>query len=288
MLRVCVRAALCSFLPFLLPSQHALGAEEATCLLREGFESGATDFRLKPGTKVVSQDQGAEPHSGRYCLRGNWDPKVTDPVTGMVGSKGAGMDVPLHELGVTTECYVSLWWRLDPGVKFVTENKGQPGAFPGYKLAYLRGTPWDNTVNWVVGQPYGSENWWLVDNVPRENTGYIVRGKTSEEAARPGVWHHVELFLRMNSGPGVKDGVCRLTVDGETVVDRTDAPFMHSTPKEEWGGVGLPSMFGGAFPPLESFGWQLDDLEVWNGVPDRASAAKEGRAAEQAVSPAVR
>jgi len=260
-------------------------AHEPKCVLREGFESGKVAFRLKPGAAVVSREQGALPHRGRWCLRGNWDPKVTDPITTIAGSKGAGMDVPLHGLGVRNECYVSLWWRLDPDVEFVTENRGKPGAFPGYKLAYLMGTPWDNTVNWVVGQPYTIESWWLVDNVPRDNSGYIVRAKTSQEAGRPGLWHHLEFYLKMNSAPKEKDGVFWLRVDDETVIARTDVPYMHSTANQQWGSVGLPCMFGGAFAPAKSFAWQLDDLEIWDGLPptgeaDTGSSASPKRASQ--------
>jgi hypothetical protein len=266
----------------------SVAADEPKCLLREGFEAQGTAYRLKPGAAVVSREQGAEPHSGDRCLRGNWDPKVTDPITGIAGAKGAGMDVELAKVGVRTECYVSLYWRLDPDVKFETENKGQPGAFPGYKLAYIMGTPWDNTVNWVIGQPYTIDSWWLVDNVPKENTGYLVRAKTSAEAGRAGVWHHVEFYLKMNSVPRAPDGACWLRVDGETVFDRTDVPFMHGTANETWGSVGLPCMFGGAFAPAESFGWQLDDLEVWDGVPP-ATQKKETPAPSPATAePATR
>jgi len=40
--------------------------------------------------------------------------------------------------------------------------------------------------------------------------------------------------------------------------------------------MALPSMFGGGTAPRESFGWQLDDLEIWDGLP-----APEGRAASR-------
>ena len=62
------------------------------CLLREGFEGEGTAYRLKPGAVVVSREQGAEPHAGNRCLRGNWDPKVTNPITGIAAVRSRRRD----------------------------------------------------------------------------------------------------------------------------------------------------------------------------------------------------
>ena len=48
--------------------------------------------------------------------------------------------------------------------------------------------------------------------------------------------------------------------------DLREIPFIHTVP-QTWNRMALPSMFGGGTAPLESFGWQLDDLEIWDGLP---------------------
>jgi hypothetical protein len=47
-------------------------------------------------------------------------------------------------------------------------------------------------------------------------------------------------------------------------------------------------MFGGAFAPAESFGWQLDDLEVWDGVPPVAQKKETPAPSAAGPEPATR
>ena len=81
--------------------------------------------------------------------------------------------------------------------------------------------------------------------------------------------HAGKYYLRLNSAPLVRDGIALLKVDGRLYIDLHDVPFIHTVP-QTWNRMALPSMFGGGTPPLESFGWQLDDLEIWDGLPDPA------------------
>jgi hypothetical protein len=60
-------------------------------------------------------------------------------------TKSSGLaDIKLGEPGVKDRMYVSYWWRLDATNKFVAE-------------------PWIKKVNCVVGQAWGPEHWWIVN-----------------------------------------------------------------------------------------------------------------------------
>lgn len=262
-------------------------------VLHEGFEDGKFEdsfpvdkryWKNEGGWRVVSKADGAEPHSGGKCLRGNFCPGVTDSITRLkTTSKGGGANIDLRGLGITDELYMSAWWRLDADVKFECAEKG-PGAFAGYKLNYICGTarPWARSLNWVIGQPYRPDQWWLVDNnpQPQNNSGYHLTVRTDAAAGRPGVWHHLEFYLGLNSAPRKPDGIFIIKVDGKTCVHKKDVPF-RPYEMENFRSTSFPSMFGGAKAPSASFGWQLDDLEIWDGMPTpeqlEAKAGSEGQ-----------
>lgn len=237
----------------------------------EGYEDGACD-RVQPGSSaaVVSREQGVDVYAGRFCLRGNYDPRTTDPITRKkAASKGAGMkNISLSGAGIKDRFYTSYWWRLDPGNEFASD----PPGFGGQKHAYITGSavPWMNKVNCVVGQAWGPKHWWIVNNSP-DPKSLPYHGETynvTPEHAKLGVWHHIEFYLRLNSAPRERDGVALLKIDGKLYIDMRDVPFIH-TVAQTWENMGLPSMFGGAYAPKGSFGWQLDELEIWDGLPPR-------------------
>lgn len=242
--------------------------KDARRLYAEDYEDGKCD-RIQEGSSaaVVSRDDGADVHAGRYCLRGNFDTKTTDPLTRKRGkSRYAGLaDIKLP--GAGRALYVSYWWRLDPDDKFEAEP---PSNFGGQKHAYITGSaePWANKVNYVVGQAWGFEHWWIVNNSPnKESKPFGANARVDAESAKPGVWHRVEFYLRLESAPGKGDGVAILKIDGKLAIDRRDVPFEQGLPQQTWSRMALPSMFGGGTGPKESFGWQLDDLQIWSGLP---------------------
>ena len=249
---------------------------DAKRVYHEDYESGKCD-RIRPDSSaaVVSREDGASVHAGTYCLRGNFDPKTTDPITRkQAATKSSGLaDIELAQAGVKDRMYVSYWWRLDATNKFVAEP---PGNFGGQKHAYITASaePWIKKVNCVVGQAWGRDHWWIVNNSPDPATvRYGGNARVAAEHAELGVWHHIEYYLRLNSVPLERDGVALLKVDGSLYIDLRDVPFIHTVP-QTWHRTALPSMFGGGTAPLESFGWQMDDLEIWDGLPNPASEMK--------------
>lgn len=250
--------------------------KEAKRVYAEDYENGKCE-RIKPNSSaaVVGPDDGAEPHSGKYCLRGNYDPKTTDPITKKKGAtRYAGLaDISLSKAGVKDRMYVSYWWRLDPTNKFVAEP---PSNFGGQKHAFITGSaePWAKKVDYVVGQGWGPDHWWIVNNNPDPTSpSYQANARVAAKHAKLGIWHHVEFYLRMDSAPLKSDGLALLKLDGELYIDKRDVPLTNSVP-QTWNAMALPSMFGGPTSPLESFGWQLDDLEIWDGLPAPGKTAE--------------
>ncbi|MCH5373629.1 MAG: hypothetical protein JJ992_06605, partial [Planctomycetes bacterium] len=142
--------------------------KDAKRVYHEDYESGKCD-RIRPNSSaaVVSQEDGADVHAGKYCLRGNFDPKTTDPITRKrAATKSSGLtDIDLSQAGIKNCMYVTYWWRLDPTNKFMATP---PGNFGGQKHAYITASaePWIKKVNCVVGQAWGPDHWWIVNNSP--------------------------------------------------------------------------------------------------------------------------
>lgn len=229
---------------------------DARRVYHEDYENGKCD-RIRPNSSaaVVGREDGATVHAGKYCLRGNFDPKTTDPITRKQAvTKSSGLaDIELAQAGVKDRMYVSYWWRLDPTNKFVAEP---PGNFGGQKHAYITASaePWIKKVNCVVGQAWGPDHWWIVNNSPDPATvPYGGNALVAGEHSQLGAWHHIEYYLRLNSAPLVRDGIALLKVDGKLYIDLRDVPFIQTAP-QTWNHMALPSMFGGGAAPLESFG----------------------------------
>ncbi|MBW2527124.1 MAG: hypothetical protein JRI23_23280 [Deltaproteobacteria bacterium] len=242
----------------------------ATLVYLEDYEQGSCDrIQSDSSAAVVSAADGADVFAGTYCLRGNFDPDTVDPITGRQGvSRYAGLsDIGLSSVGLTDRMYVSYRWRLDADVQFVPES----GNFGGQKHAYITGSasPWAEKVNYVVGQAWGPDHWWVVNNSPNSLAiSYQDNANVDSAAAALGTWHRVEFYLRLESSPGAADGIAILKIDEALAIDARDVPYLWPGAADQtWGGMALPSMFGGGVDPAASFGWQLDELEIWDGLP---------------------
>jgi hypothetical protein len=216
---------------------------------------------------VVSVADGADVYGGDKCLRGNFRIGYTDPLTGLAApERYSGLDI---DLGEVERFYVSLRYRIDPDAQWVMDDGNDTGL--GYKFFYLMGTPWNNTTNWVLAQLWSNEHWWFGDNQPNDNTGYQEAVDADPAQGELGAWHHIEITAELNSAPGVGDGRFRLRIDGTVVIERDDVPFQTSTAQKFGTLGGVPHMYGGCCGPKFPFGWQIDDLEVWE-LPDGCEA----------------
>jgi hypothetical protein len=240
----------------------------ARLIFSEDYESGTCDrIGDTSSAAVVSEADGADVFDGTYSLRGNFDPDTVDPITGRQGETRYGGLDDISLSGAGDRMYVSMWWRLDPDVAFVAEES----SFGGYKLAYITGSaePWADKVNYVVGQGWGATHWWLVNNSPNASSiSFSAEAYVSDAHAALGQWHRIEWYLRLETTPGDGDGVGIVKIDGTLYIEAYDVTYLWpGAPAQTWGGMGLPSMFGGPSDPTASFGWQMDDLEIWDGLP---------------------
>lgn len=215
------------------------------------------------GVKVVSTADGAEVFAGDKCLRGNFRIGYTDPITGLAAtSRYSGMEIPL---GGVHGFQVSVRYRVDADAQWIMDDGSDTGL--GYKFFYLRGTPWNNTLNWVMAQLWGPTHFWFGDNQPENNTGYSAQVYVDDAHGALGAWHHIEIWAVLNSAVGATDGRFRLRVDGATYHDLDDVPWQTST-EQSFGNLGgVPHMYGGCCGPKFPWGWQIDDLRVWE-LPD--------------------
>lgn len=211
------------------------------------------------GVKVVSSADGAEPFAGDRCLRGNFRIGYTDPITGLSAtSRYSGLEIPL---GGVQGFQVSVRYRVDDDAQWIMDDGSDTGL--GYKFFYLRGTPWNNTLNWVMAQLWGPTHYSFGDNQPNQNTGYSAQTYVDDAHGELGTWHHIEIWAVLNSAVGATDGRFRLRVDGTTYHDLDDVPWQTST-EQTFGNLGgVPHMYGGCCGPKFPWGWQIDDLRVW-------------------------
>ena len=243
-------------------------ADCAVLLFHETFEDGdyldtLTQADNSGAVKVVSSADGATPYEGDRCLRGNFRIGYTDPITGLAAtSRYSGLEIPL---GGVHGFRVSVRYRVDTDAQWVMDDGSDTGL--GYKFFYLMGTPWDNTLNWVLAQLWGPDHWWFGDNQPNNNTGYEQQAYVTAPQAALGQWHLIELYAALNSAPGSTDGRFRLSIDSAVVIDQADVPWQTATEQTFDILGGVPHMYGGCCGPKYPFGWQIDDLAVWN-VPD--------------------
>lgn len=241
------------------------GAER---IFYEDYESGeCARIGDNTATAVVDKSQGADVKSGSKCMRGNYYPGAKDPITGKqrIGDYGryAHVDnVGIGKLGAVREFYFSCWWRLDANTvnnegNFPPDSKGMQGA---YKFGRFRGNKtWQDPYFDCVIAQHGSPKKWKIGSSS---------GAAPLAASQAGKWHRVEFYAKLNSRPGVSDGIRILRVDGQTVINTKQACYISSDkPQQELGSMQLPSMYGGPNNPASSFGWQLDEFEIWDGLP---------------------
>jgi hypothetical protein len=107
------------------------------------------------------------------------------------------------------------------------------------------------------------------------NGGFISRtGATHHNNVWGDGWHTVELHLKLNSAPGIQDGVLQYWLDGETVVSMTQVPWIGTSGSmtAKWNSVS----FGGndnyhfdlVGAPADRERWYaLDNIEVHNALP---------------------
>lgn len=262
-------------------------AEAARRLYYQGFEDsgdswkGPNDIETRHAVKVSHA-----PRSGSYSLRGNLNRDVIDPITGVRGDPwlgGAELVNSSLRLNTPNEVYVSYWFRLDDCKQSGPSFSSSDPIYAGMKGAYL--TMGDNTSTSIytgwgggargefrLGFNDGNGTWtpWALANGWRS----AFWGETGQPWGWDGRWHRFEMHIRY----GTTRSIAKFWIDGHLV-------------------KGTNSFFDGAinFPPdyhLDQInfwytaqellststnrtgycnGWQIDDIEVWDGYPNAPS-----------------
>lgn len=266
------------FLQFLLVSQ----AISANLIYKQDFE--------QPGLRLsdVFYTSGPSPeayvsivtsncHSGTRCIRGNVYEGATDPITGLPGENSPRLNIGgvsgTPEWGTyhnfrdhhVQELYVSFWMRWDQGANFQRDlgYGAEPGA---YKIMYVSST---GNINQSYTNRYVNSFSFYQNSGMRETYVQSPNGNIND-----GRWHHYEIYLKYETSYGAGNGIWRVWEDGKLVWDRNNITFLTSS-DGKFTSIRFIHYTGGA---LASSGWQIDDIEIWDGIPDSEGSGGESDA----------
>ena len=255
-----------------------------------------------------------EPHSGSYCLRGNQMAGVIDPITGLPGKgnplldwRGAGYDIHTR---TPHEMYFSYWFRHDDYDWPSSEDNGEG------KLMYLIDVT-HNVRAMYLGRQFAkgslrirysnggySDRWaWCSDSYHGDclecraagtcdNWGYSSLTLTNSNVfpSADGQWRHFEYYINYD------EHYFSTWIDGHKLADSKgiypDGNIHYDSGLDlHWKGFQLfyASIGDGRnFKDCEDqtghcVGWQIDDLEVWDGMPDSQPLVLHGDPANQSI-----
>ncbi len=264
----------------LLSTGSAHTTHAATLVLEQDYSDASTleSFWLTPnacGKRLVGSEDGANVISG-ICLRCNWRNDFTDPITGLTSAAGpssrySNIDIPLASLGISDELWLSYDAYLDPevylpigdGMKWLWFNgTAYPSKFNHIINVFNDFNSWRFTNNSAVGEPGGptGNRRVLLDAIDGITD---LRGALSVGEWFPGRWHKVQVYARLNT-QGTANGILEFWLDGVKIFDVTDY-LWRDLSTDNFAIVNPLTMFGGGSPPPASFGWQIDNVRVWDG-----------------------
>ena len=260
----------------------------ATRLYYEDFESSGWEAGFRGGdwSGHVARTTN-HPQSGSYCLRGQAMDRA-DPITKLTGIQNPQLECDFGGISSHTpnEVFVRYYIRFDDANwTNISSDTGEVLATDFYgKFAYLTddkyglGFMW---FNWGAnggnpgamhlepnGGPYSDP--WLMENWAGNFALYSMPSGT---IGIDGQWHKVEIYLNYTENYAMfwGDGVLStksVFPDGEIPIH----PESHLRGIQFWHfafGTTEDSTDG---PPGEyACGWQIDNIEVWDGLPDQTS-----------------
>lgn len=266
---------------------YGLWAEGATRLYYEGFE-GDIDLWKNNINVLYAKKVAHAPRTGLYALRGNLNRNVIDPITGLRGDPWLGGAELVHnKLRYETpdEVYVSYWFRLDDCKQSGTSFSSFDPIYANMKGAYF--STGDNTNNsfysgvgggargeFRLGINDGPGTWipWAVAHGWRQAGFY---GETGQPWGWDGKWHRFEMHIDYGAGP---DGghIMRFWIDGY-LVKGTNCLFDGRIPFAPNYHLDQINFWYTKQELLDTStnrtgycnGWQIDDIEIWDGLPDR-------------------
>jgi hypothetical protein len=244
------------------------------------------------GKKLVGEADGAVVHQG-LALRGNWFAGYTDPITGLTSADSAaaryaGYDLMVHELGIVDEMFVDYWAFVDDnaakayGAKWMW-LEGTYDPVPGeyhHNFNHILLPPWQGWDTWKivahknVGESGGSDDREVhLSEVPGIQA---LLGGDDVDSWFQGQWHHFQVYVKLNTPASEANGILKFWLDEVLVMDLDDYRYRDHD-DDHISHVVTPHMYGGGDPPPASFGWQLDELAVWDAMPDPSAGGAGGQ-----------
>ncbi len=269
-----------------------------TMLYQQGFETPlAQNPELESGSRtldgVTYPTQAIVSHmprEGSKSLRGNFNRNYVDPITGLRGHEFTNMIVDFKKVpklknwyATTDQIYVSWWFKLDQvkwrGTDF---NSSDPIMVSG-KFAYLLmnknpATSYYFTMNGgATGQGTVSTNdsGWMQQWQNLYSRPSLSSLRSGKSFGADGQWHKLGFYIYKNEAGErrlkwwmddqlmtrdiFENGSGDYRISDDFVMDGIQ--FWHTAT----GNLGLSTSVGA--PDQYLNGWQIDDLQVWDGIP---------------------
>lgn len=158
------------------------------------------------------------------------------------------------------ELYISYW------LKYESDYNGDCGSIWNIKWFWTGTGTYVNHTECIF---QGYDNGEIELNCYQSDPGDTVTFNSSYSPYTFGDWIHVEFYWKQSTNSGANsDGIFRLTLNNEVVINKTDLVT---------GDIGSESVSSPAIKATcdcaEGEGWwQIDDYEMWDGLPDTADA----------------
>lgn len=278
-----------AFMVLLLAHQITFAAE---MLYRQGFETPIQNNPeiqwTSPGYPLSQKVVEHQPKEGSKSVRGNFNPKVRDPIIDLNGDafpqfkiNFKGIPAIKEWYKTTDKIYVSWWFKLDKchwkGPSYAnTDPLRTTGKFAFLRMNEDPATSYYFTMNggelreaalsankWndLWEQKYGRPSLWLSN-------------KTADPWGADGKWHKLSFFIgKKESG---EKYIMWWIDDSLMQADRFELDGKHSI----YSGFILDSIqFWHSFTgntddstPVDGGicnGWQIDDVSIWNDIPEK-------------------
>ena len=251
---------LIGFIIVFLGCSIAYGADR---LFYEGFESGTLNNVQKSTGVTINSN---EHYSGQYSARVEYGPN----------QDGNQMIIKKLTTGITNEVYVKFWiklhspWQGDQGFKPFRAN---------YNYTNPVLTVWArHACNGYISGQMNTGDGMFQRTI---NTNY----KVTDSGVAPHYvanWTKIEVYIKKNSAVGVYDGIFRLWWNGAPIYNNSTMHPATATGKffdtfyfpsnmscDKWN-------FSDCCPGWDMdtpFYLYVDEIEIWNGMPDKVGTA---------------
>jgi hypothetical protein len=254
----------------------------ASLIAREDFEDqDFADFFHAANSSYWNQYSivTSNPHSGSYSLRGNACGGCIDPITGKAGNNrtnlnfgnggsnpalGTSFDLDsLHN----DELYFDFWMKYD-------SNFDTADGYSSNKIWWMQ---FEGDTNTYYVQFRGTSLSFY------DETGYQ---RESYRAISPnavdGQWHRFRVYMRYNTS-GSDNGILRVWFDSSELVNISNCKYL-TTSSGKMSRVAFGYFHNNA---SSSSGWQIDDIEIWDGLPSSNKSDDSDKLPEsnQSVAP---